>query len=550
MRILGISPFHDSSVAIINNGRIEYFVKEERLSGRKRDNYPHIALTHIIKNIEGDIDIVVISSPTENDGYNTFCTMFLKKTFNCKVVRMCHQHHLSHASLAFTNSGFESALVVVIDRMGSDYRDIGREAESIFKVDQEYKFEPIYKSYWLYGIGGQDDEKAFNAFEDCKSEYPNCEILGESNLSIQKVYETAIALIGQPALEGGKVMGLAAYGKDKKFKDLFIDGIPNTKLFAHFPLEEFHTPLLKEYYHHKIDFKEPLPKEGNELYADYAYQVQKQTQNEVLALVKRKVKETGINNVCITGGYGLNVVSNENLVKNLPEVNFFFEPLADDSGNSIGAALHVYRQESNDKKIYKLKDTFFNHIKHRIEVEGTKASTYDVAKLLDDQKVVAVFNGLAEAGPRALGNRSILFDARNPKAKDIINSIKNREWYRPVACSILKEAAKDYFEMYNLEESPYMTISFPARKEKIQVIPGVIHVDNSCRIQTVDIEIEHFYKLLKEFEKITGVPVLLNTSFNVAGKPLIETVNDAIDTFKKTSIDVLWFPEKEIILTK
>ena len=104
--------------------------------------------------------------------------------------------------------------------------------------------------------------------------------------------------------------------------------------------------------------------------------------------------------------------------------------------------------------------------------------------------------------------------------------------------------------MYNLEEAPYMTISFPVRKEKIQVIPGVIHVDNSCRIQTVDIEIEHFYKLLKEFEKITGVPVLLNTSFNVAGKPLIETVNDAIDTFKKTSIDVLWFPEKEIILTK
>ena len=183
-------------------------------------------------------------------------------------------------------------------------------------------------------------------------------------------------------------------------------------------------------------------------------------------------------------------------------------------------------------------------------MEGTKATLYDVAKLLDNQKVVAVFNGHAEAGPRALGNRSILFDARNPRAKDIINSIKNREWYRPVACSILKEAAKDYFEMYNLEESPHMTISFPVRKEKKQVIPGVIHVDDSCRIQTVDIEIEHFYKLLKEFEKITGVPVLLNTSFNVAGKPLIETVNDAIDTFKKTSIDVLWFPEKKIILTK
>ena len=171
-------------------------------------------------------------------------------------------------------------------------------------------------------------------------------------------------------------------------------------------------------------------------------------------------------------------------------------------------------------------------------------------QLIDNEQIVAIFQNHSEWGPRALGNRSILFDARNPDAKDIINSIKGREWYRPVACSVLKEAAKDYFEMYNLEESPYMTISFPIRKEKKQIIPGVIHVDNSCRIQTVDIEIEHFYKLLKEFEKITGVPILLNTSFNVAGNPLIETVNDAIDTFKKTDIDILWFPEKEIILTK
>ena len=550
MRVLGISPFHDSSVAIINNGRIEYFIKEERLSGKKRDSFPHKALDFIIKNIEGDIDVAVISSPTDDDFYNKFLAKLLRKTFNCEVIRMCHEHHLSHASLAFTNSGFQSALVVVVDRMGSDYRPIGREAESVFKVDQEYNFESIYKSYWLYGIGVQYDEQNFHKVEELKREYPNCEIIADSCLSIQKVFETATNLIGQSTLEGGKTMGLAAYGKNKKFKDLFIDGIPNNNLFTHLSGDETQGAILKEYYHHRIDLDAPLPKDGYELYADYAYQVQKQTQNEVLALIKRKVKETGINNVCMTGGYGLNVVNNENLVKNLPEVNFFFEPLADDSGNSIGAALHVYRDRTNDKKIYKLKDTFFNHIKHPIEVEGIKVTSYDVAKLLDNQKIVAVFNGQAEAGPRALGNRSILFDARNPKAKDIINSIKGREWYRPVACSILKEAAKDYFEMYNLEEAPYMTISFPIRKEKKQVIPGVIHVDDSCRIQTVDIEIEHFYKLLKEFEKITGVPVLLNTSFNVAGKPLIETVNDAIDTFKKTSIDVLWFPEKEIILTK
>ena len=134
MRVLGISPFHDSSVAIINNGRIEYFIKEERLSGKKRDSFPHKALDFIIKNIEGDIDVAVISSPTDDDFYNKFLAKLLRKTFNCEVIRMCHEHHLSHASLAFTNSGFQSSLVVVVDRMGSDYRPIGREAESVFKV--------------------------------------------------------------------------------------------------------------------------------------------------------------------------------------------------------------------------------------------------------------------------------------------------------------------------------------------------------------------------------------------------------------------------------
>ena len=553
MRVLGITPFHDGSVAIINDGKLEYFVKEERLSGIKRDGLPTLALKSAIENMQGDIDVAVITSPSTEDPYNDFLIEFLKKTLNCEVEQLCHEHHLSHASLAFTDSGFQSALVVVVDRNGSPYNvGLMREAESIFKVDQEYNFEPIYKSYWLSRIGEDFDGQTFEGVLNLKARFPNCEIVAGSGLGIVKVYETATTLIGQGSLENGKIMGLSAYGKDKKFKNLFVDGIPNQALFTHFSYSQTKPPILKEYYHHRMYPNSPIPKDEDlyKLYADYAYQVQKQTQNEMLSLVKRKVEETGINNVCITGGYGLNVVSNENLVKNLPEVNFFFEPLADDSGNSIGAALYVYRERTNDKKIYKLKDTFFNHINHPIDREGTKATSYDVAKLLDDQKIVAVFNGQAEAGPRSLGNRSLLFDARNPDAKDIINSTKGREWYRPVACSILKESAKDYFEMYNLEESPHMTISFTVRKEKKQIIPGVIHVDNSCRIQTVDTEIEHFYKLLKDFEKITGVPVLLNTSFNIAGKPLVETVSDAIDTFKETNIDVLWFPEKGIILTK
>jgi carbamoyltransferase len=173
-----------------------------------------------------------------------------------------------------------------------------------------------------------------------------------------------------------------------------------------------------------------------------------------------------------------------------------------------------------------------------------------IAKLLSEQKIIAVYNEQAEAGPRALGNRSILFDARNKKAKEIVNKIKKREWYRPFACSVLEEYARDYFNMYHLKNSPFMTISFPVLKNKLKIIPGVTHVDNSCRIQTVNKSIPHLYKLLNEFKKITNVPVLLNTSFNIAGEPLVESKEDAIKTFKESDIDVLWFPELGKIITK
>ena len=174
-------------------------------------------------------------------------------------------------------------------------------------------------------------------------------------------------------------------------------------------------------------------------------------------------------------------------------------------------------------------------------------STEDIANLLSEQKIVAVYNGLAEAGQRALGNRSILFDARNKEAKNIVNSVKNREWYRPFAGAVLKEDFTECFDTYGLTESPFMTLSFPVTTCDI---PGVTHVDNTCRVQTVDNSIPHLYNLLTEFKQITGCSVLLNTSFNLAGEPLVETINEAIETFNNSKIDVLWFPELNKMIRK
>ena len=180
-------------------------------------------------------------------------------------------------------------------------------------------------------------------------------------------------------------------------------------------------------------------------------------------------------------------------------------------------------------------------------MKSKNISEEDIARFLSEGKTVAVFNGQSEVGPRALGNRSLLYDARNPEAKKVINKIKNREWYRPFAAVVLEEDAEDYFELYNIKSCPEMTLSFPVKSKKI---PGVTHIDNTCRIQTVNQSISHLYKVLVEFKKITDVPVLLNTSFNLAGNPLIETPDEAIETYKNTEIDVLWFPQKNIAMIK
>lgn len=549
MRILSVSPFHDSSVVILTDGVIEYFCKEERLSRKKRDIAPFKSIANAILNAKGKIDLAVICSPNKKDDFNNTLETYIGKFTNAKVIRFCDHHHLAHASQAFYNSGFTKSLVLVIDRSGACFNQL-REAESMFVADYPNNFKPIYKSYWSWNIGSDYDMDNYDTVKDITKDWYECEVRSDSTCNITKVYESATTLIGQLPLENGKTMGLAAYGNDQEFKNLFVDGLPNSNLFYHFVDGQAHPVVYKEHVKKCLPLGSPVPKNDYSFYADYAYQVQKQTQQTVLELIKKKIKETGITKICVTGGYALNVVANEFLIKNLPDVEFYFEPIPDDTGNSIGAAMFMYRNETKDCKINKLKTLFFNNIEDNNQVNGIPTSTTEIADFLSQGKVVAVYNGIAEAGPRALGNRSILFDARNIDAKAIVNNIKNREWYRPFAGSVLKEHAKDYFDMHHLTDSPFMTMSFQVKKDKKEIIPGIIHVDGSCRIQTVDENVPHFYELLKEFNSKTNVPVLLNTSFNMAGEPLVETIEQAVETFNKTDIDVLWFPKNQIMLRK
>ena len=173
----------------------------------------------------------------------------------------------------------------------------------------------------------------------------------------------------------------------------------------------------------------------------------------------------------------------------------------------------------------------------------------DVIDLVLKQNIVGLFQGKSEGGPRALGNRTLMFDPRNVDAKKIVNKVKKREWYRPFAGTILLEYAKEWFYMEGLDESPFMMYAMKVKENKIDLIPGIIHVDKTCRIQTVTQEQNyHYYNLIKCFYEKTGVPILFNTSFNLGGKTLVYTENDAIGTLQQSMIEYIYLPEKEKII--
>lgn len=532
MLTFGISPYHDSSVCLLKNGSIENFYKEERITRKKRDSYPFLSISESLKNINS-LDAIAYCPPIKHEDSFKLFVNYISKFANCEnILDFSDQHHLQHASLAFYNSGFENAAVIVIDRNGSDLMNSARESESIFMASYPSNFTEIYKSYWMY------NNYAHEAIRIKQSQNNNCEFECKSGFGIVKVYETATSLIMQHALENGKTMGLSAYGdKDKKFNNLFMDNtnIPIDFYFSHVNLYGDYEAIYSEYENY---IEKNVSTENFKFYADYAWQVQNQTQHAASKLIDKAISN-GAKNICLTGGYALNIVANSYFLKKYPNIKFYFEPIADDSGNSIGGAMLAYRIISEDTNIYKIKDTFIHGENELINDEKLlEISEDEIVKSLLKNETVAIFSGKAEGGPRALGNRSILFYPNLKNSKEIINEIKHREWYRPFAASVLEEDFDKLFYPNNYYDE-FMTISFDAKDITKVLFPGIVHVDNTCRIQLVN-ENSPLYSLLKKIKKENGYGILLNTSFNEAGKPLVNSWNDAKEMFFNSNINILW----------
>ena len=553
MRILSVNPSHDASAVILNDGEIECYFKEERLSKRKRDKMCFLSTIECIRNYKGKIDYIIANNTYhvvrsyELELYYLFLHRITKVPYE-NIIEFSHKHHLSHAGIAFYNSGFDKCLVVVVDGEGSKFEDTVSECESVYIASYPDKFTPILKNFYRNpDYNYKKEVKSIKTFIKKLESNFNCECNFNGHLGgIVNLYTTASEIISQSRLENGKPMGLSSYGeKIKDFPSFFITetGAINDDLFYLYSQEDIDKTIYKPC---KNKITKEITKENYKFYADYAYEIQTQTQEAVGNLIENAIEKTNIKQVCIVGGYGMNVVANHYYLQRFPNVDFYFEPLSDDSGITIGAAKVFYHEKTKDKIIRPLKTTSFHGVTYDIlsYKEQTK-SVKNIANLLNQDKSVAVYTGLAEAGQRALGNRSILFNALNPDAKDLVNEIKKREWYRPFACIVLEEDAGIYFDMGRIKSSPFMTICFPVRPEYVKIIPGVTHIDNTCRIQTISKTDGYLYELLQEFKKLSGHGILLNTSFNLAGEPLVETPEDAFNTLNNSCLDYLWFEETQ-----
>jgi carbamoyltransferase len=443
----------------------------------------------------------------------------IKKELNYNGEILFIEHHLSHAASSFLVSPFEEAAILTLDGVGEwATATCGKGKGSEIQILKEIRFPHslgLLYSAFTYYLG----------FKVNSAEY--------------------------------KVMGLAPYG-EPTYYDLILKELIQVKEDGSFKtnMKYFAYDYGLTMTNRKFDklFGSPPRISETKLdqrHMDIAASIQKVTEEIVLRMCRSLYRETGLPNLCLAGGVALNCVANGKVLKETPFKEIFIQPAAGDAGGAIGVASYIYHSLLQHPRNFVMKHAFLGPhftndevreylIKNLVPFRECEREELlkRVARLIAEQNVIGWFQGRMEFGPRALGARSVLADARNPKNKDVVNlKIKYRESFRPFAPTVLREKCSDYFELDC--PSPYMLLVAQVRKDK-RHIPSVTHVDGSARIQTISREENDlFYDLLREFEKLTGCPVIINTSFNVRGEPIVCTPHDAFLCFMRTHMDYL-----------
>ena len=541
---------HNASTTLMVDGEIVFYLEEERLSRFKYDGSPLMGLLKVFDYVDHIDHLVVCHTHRHgpvldwcgDDLYQGLIRKIARKKFDFETHFIDTIHHEMHAACGFYNSGFETAACVIADGAGSflqmeGVNDTFYEFETIFKASYPQNFEIVYKHLGTKAaIGCHETQPGVFA-----TEYP-----GHT-----KMYEAVTEYCGFPAIEAGKLMGLAPYGSPNPELPPFFSGewgnreliIPTYPNAARINTQRF-SVLRDDVANHKKG-------EYTQIQKDMAYAIQEATENRMIQLIQRAYEETGETNIVVCGGYGLNCVANYKYWKEFSDLNIYCEPISHDGGTSIGGAKYLWNQLSDNTEPSTQASVYYGpqydpdfYMNELDGYEVSDTSYDDVAQLIREGNIVTIFQGRSEGGPRALGNRSILFDPTIPNGKEIVNTVKRREWFRPFACSIKKEAVHDWFDLAGREETPHMMYAVKCLDGIEEKIPSVIHVDGTCRIQTVTKDQnKHYYNLIDAFEKVSEVPILFNTSFNLGGDPLVEILEDALLTLRTSDIEYMYLPE-------
>jgi len=567
MKIIGFNlektsynlPLDNGGACLIIDGKVEMLINEERLNRHQYSAGFKQSINYLLENNglkSEDIDLFVASRCLDTiPSILEVQKQLSENGFDIpknKII-VC-DHHLSHAYSAYYPSGFNEAIIMVIDGDGNVLTK--KLKTSTGNTKKYFKNKIEHNSYFI----GKGNDIKFLERDDIKAE--------ENGFGgVYRYFTYFCGFYGYKF--AGKLMGLSAYGQTRnKYKDVKIFNLlPNGQIKCLIPdidRSREKSSLVVEKWLKKRGIKVKARKPDEEIIEDIediAYLIQRELDRALIYKVNYLIKKTGMKNLCIAGGVGLNAVSNRAIIDNTEIKNIFIQPAAGDSGQCLGNAF--YGVAKYDKKhisrktvsVYQGKEYSEGDILNALQyidepIKYRKMKFDDLAELaakkIASNNIIGWFQGRSEMGPRALGNRSIVANPINKKMKDILNAkVKHREEFRPFAPSILEEKTKDWFDIDF--KAPYMIINAQVKNSK--KVPSITHKDGSARLQTVNKKDNYrYHKLISEFEKITSVPIVINTSLN-DNESIVESPRDAINLFLRTGIDYLfvgdYFIEKD-----
>jgi carbamoyltransferase len=582
MHILGVSCYyHDAAAVLLRDGELFAAAEEERFSRIKHDfAFPSNAIRFCLQEarIKGsDIDYAVFFEKPFRKFDRILASVLQTYPQSWKVFResmigwmldklwvastlqselgipreriLFSDHHLSHAASAFLCSPFQDAAVLTVDGVGeweTAAAGMGRGTE--IRLNKNIQFP--HSLGLLYSAF-----TAFLGFEVNEGEY---KVMGMAPYGTPRYLDKVWKLVQQNS-DGSFSLDMDYFcfhhSTDRMFNRRFVTlfGEPRR---PNLPFFTESTGYPKYFGERPADYSEQC--RWNEHYADIAASIQRVTEDLLIGMARALRTQTGLKKLCMAGGVALNSVANTRILRESGFDELFIQPAAGDSGGALGAALWAYHSVLGNPRAFRMEHacwgqeydtTQIRDFLSRQNIPHHAASNSDemldrVTEYLINGKVVGWFQGRFEWGPRALGSRSILADPRNPEMKDIVNTkIKFREPYRPFAPSVAAECAAKFFELGDAAQQyplRYMLYVTPVKPEHRAALPAVTHVDGTARVQTVFKEHSPlYYKLIKRFGQATGVPVVLNTSFNLRGEPIVNTPENAFSTFSRSEMDCL-----------